>query len=312
MIMFDTEFWTDKKVLVIGGGGFIGSHTVDSLVELNSDVSIVDDFSTGKRSNCNSDAKLFEIDAATDALAGVFSTVKPEVVMTFGSVVDIPVAIKNPLLTCKGITITVNTLKNAVNHNVDKVLYASSGFIYGNTDIMPISENQPTKPLNPYNIAKATGEHYLSFFNRHYKLPCIALRYAPTYGPRRSIGPINDYIRSILKGIRSEIYGHKTRDYIYVEDVVSANILSIEKSTSNYNVFNIGTGVEIELDKIYKTIAQLLDSPDNKPIYCPSKSSEVERFVLNICKAKKELGFQSNISMEVGLQKTINWMKIYE
>ena len=310
--MSNTEFWTDKKVLVIGGAGFIGSHTVDSLVKLNADVTIVDDLSTGKRSNCNSNAKLFEIDAATDALAGVFSTVKPDVVMTFASVVDIPVAINNPLLTCKGITVTVNTLVNSVKYNVEKVLYASSGFIYGNTSNMPISEKEPTKPLNPYNIAKATGEHYLSFFNRHYKLPCIALRYAPTYGPRRTIGPINDYIRSVLKGTSSEIYGKKTRDYIYVEDVATANILSIEKPTSNYNVYNIGTGVETELDKIYKIITQLLDSPDNKPIYCPSKSSEVERFVLNVSKAKKELRFQANISMKVGLQKTIDWMKKYE
>ena len=310
--MFDTAFWSNKRVLVVGGAGFIGSHTVDLLVKLNADVSVIDDFSTSNRTYCNSHSKLFEIDASSDDLAGVFSTVRPNVVMTFASVVDIPAAINNPLLTCKGITVTVNTLKNSVKYNVEKVLYASSGFIYGNTNIMPISEDQPTKPLNPYNIAKATGEHYLSFFNHHYNLPCIALRYAPTYGPRRTIGPINDYIRSILKGTRSEIYGQKTRDYIYVEDVVSANILAIEKSTSNYNVFNIGTGIEIELDKIYIMITQLLDSSDNKPIYCPGKSNEVERFVLNVSKAKKELGFQSNISMEAGLQKTINWMKKYE
>jgi len=309
MIMFDREFWTDKRVVVVGGAGFIGSHTVDSLVKLNADITIVDDFSTGERSYCNSKAKLFEIDAASDALAGVFFDIKPEVVMTFASVVDIPVAIKNPLLTCKGIKVTVNTLENAVIHNVEKVLYASSGYIYGNTNIMPISEDQPTKPLNPYNIAKATGEHYLSFFNHHYKLPCIALRYAPTYGPRRMIGPIYDYIRSILQGSRSKIFGHKTRDYIYVDDVVSANILSIERSTSNYNVFNIGTGLETELDNIYKMITHLLDSPDNKPIYCPTKSSEIERFVLDITKAKKELGFHPNTPMDVGLQETINWMK---
>jgi nucleoside-diphosphate-sugar epimerase len=226
--------------------------------------------------------------------------------MTFVSVVDVPVAIRNPILTCDGISATVNMLVQSVEHKVEKILYASSGFIYGNAPV-PISERCDPQPLNPYNIAKATGEHYVKFFNAHYKLPCVILRYAPTYGPRRNIGPINDYILSMLQGNRTQIYGYKTRDYIYVQDVALANLIALE-AVENFAIYNIGTGVEVCLQDIYKLIAELL-GVDNNPELCESKNSEIDRFVLDVSKADIELGFKHNVNIKSGLQKTIDWVR---
>ena len=302
-----SNFWLNKSVLLVGGAGFIGSHTADLLLGDGAKVSIVDDFSTGKVEYCDCRASLYELDASTD-ISYVFDNEKPEIVMVFASLVDVPTAIRYPLLTCKGISVTVNVLENCVKFAVQKILYASSGYVYGNSDVIPTPEDAPLRPLNPYNIAKLAAEHYLSFFSEKYGLSCVSLRYAPTYGPRRMIGPIYDYIRCLVDGRQSNIYGEKTRDYIYVNDVARANLLAIENSKPNYIVLNIGTGQEINLKTVYAQIANLAGA-QNDPICHPSKTNEVERFALDITKSRKEICFSPVISLEMGLKKTIDWVK---
>ena len=296
----------NEKILIIGGAGFIGSHTADKLINLNSTVAIVDNFSTSTSNYLNKKAKLFEIDASTQQLEKVFVEFKPTLVITLASVVDIPIAIQDPILTCSGISATVNSIALSVQYGVKKLVYASSGYIYGNAEKMPIREDSDVQTLNPYNIAKATGEKYLSFFNNHHKLPCTSLRYAPTYGPRRNIGPIFDYIKCISSGMSTKIYGNKTRDYIYVEDVAEANVLALKSCHQNYSTYNIGTGSEVTLDEVYAQIAKILDV-QNKPVKLPSRNSEVERFVLDTTKAKRELGFEHSTNISEGLRKTILW-----
>lgn len=302
-------FWNNKKVLVVGGAGFIGSHTVDALVARGARAAIVDNLSRGKQENCNPKARLCKIDAASaSGLAKVFQELGPEFVILFPAVVDVPLAIKKPSLAVNSIAATINILGNSVRFGVKKILYASSGYIYGNTKKRPTPETEPFQPLNPYNISKATCESFLKFFYRHYGLSFVALRYAPTYGPRRTSGPIFDYIRKISRNQRAEIYGTKTRDYIFVSDVVRANLLALEKKTAiNDPVFNIGTGHETRLDEIYLQIAKLVGRPANRPILRPGKQSEVERFALDVRKAKRVLGFVPRVSLEEGLRETVNW-----
>lgn len=307
------RFWKGKKVLVVGGAGFIGSHTVDALISKGARVSIIDNLSTGLRTNCHPKARLYVFNAASPhKMEKVFKKEKPEFVMIFSSLVDVPTAIDKPLLAAEGVAATINVLEHAVRHKVKKVLYASSGFIYGNAHKIPIPETEPFQPLNPYNIAKATSEYYMKFFYVHYGLPYVALRYAPVYGPRRTIGPVFDYIRKISAGERGALYGNKTRDYIYIEDVVRANLTAMQKSVYGKSpIFNIGTGKEIRLDALYAMIARLLNKPENKPIRKGIKSSEVERFALDTRKARRILGFTPAVSLEDGLKKTVDWFLRY-
>ena len=306
-----TRFWKNRKVLVVGGAGFIGSHTVDALILRGARVAIVDDLSTGMKENCNPKARFYKLNAASiPGLSKVFKKEKPDFVMIFSSIVDVPTAIARPLSTAEGIATTINVLEHSVRHNVKKVLYASSGFIYGNARKIPTPETEPFQPLNPYNIAKATSEYYLKFFHEHYRLPYVALRYAPVYGPRRTIGPIFDYIRNISAGKRAKLYGTKTRDYIYVEDVARANLIAMQKYIADKDpIYNIGTGKEIRLDALYAFIAKLLQKPNNIPVKKESRSAEVDRFALDIRKARRVLGFRPHVSLIEGLRETIAWVK---
>lgn len=304
-----SSFWKNKKVLLVGGAGFIGSHTADALVARGARITIVDDFSTGKRAYCNPAARIYRGNAASvPLLTRVFAKEKPDFVMIFAALVDVPVAIRHPVRAAESVMVTVNVLQHSVEHGVRKVLYASSGYIYGNAKEWPTSERSPFRPLNPYSISKSACEYFLGFFSRHYGLPYVAMRYAPAYGPRRTIGPIADYIRHILRGDSAEIYGRKTRDYIYIGDIVRANLLAMEKPIRGEDpVFNIGTGKEVRLDEVYREIARIAGQPDNRPILKATKRSEVERFVLDVGKAKRVLGFQARVSLAEGLAKTIEW-----
>lgn len=300
-------FWKNKSVIIIGGAGFIGSHICDRLIKLGAKLTIIDDFSTGSRTNCNRLATIYEADASKD-ISKIFEISKPEIVMTFASIVDVPTSIQDPITTCSGITCTVNAIQQAVRFGVSKFLYASSSYIYGNSQHIPITENHPIQSLNPYNIAKATGEYYVKYFSDNYNIKCVSMRYAPVYGPRRTIGPINDYIKCILSNKQTEIYGNKTRDYIYVSDIVDASINTLEKIKKPYSVFNVGSNTEVKLIDIYNTIADILKS-DIKPIYLDSKPNEIERFLLDSDKIYREVGFRSKIKLREGLEKTIKWIK---
>ena len=301
--------WAEKRVLVVGGAGFIGSHTVDALIDRGASVAIADNFATGNKENCNRKASLHTLDAASvPGMAEVFKREEPDFVMIFSAVVDIPFAIKNPVLTAQDITATVNVLAHSAEHGVKKVLYGSSGFIYGNASKLPTPETEPTQPLNPYNISKGVCENYIRFFRSHYGLPFVALRYAPLYGPRRKAGPIIDYIRKISQGMRAEIYGSKGRDYTYIDDIVRANLLALETNIRSVEpIFNVGTGKDFRLDEIYALIARFLGRPENTPIRRPGKLSEVDRSRLDIRKAKRAFGFQPKVTLEEGLQRTIDW-----
>ena len=305
------RFWKGKKVLVVGGAGFIGSHTIDALILCGAKVAAIDDFSTGRRAFLNPAARFYRGNAASvPLLRRVFDREKPEFVMMFAALVDVPVAIQQPVRAAESIVATVNVLQRSVEHGVKKVLYASSGYIYGNAPERPTSERSPFQALNPYSISKGACEHFLGFFSRHYGLPYVAMRYAPAYGPRRTIGPIADYIRHVLRGSSAEIYGRKTRDYIYISDIVRANLLAMERSIANVEpVFNIGTGREVGLEDVYRTIARLAGRSEARPVLKAAKGNEVERFVLDVKKARRVLGFRANVTLAEGLAKTIDWFR---
>lgn len=306
-----SRFWKGRRVLVIGGAGFIGSHAVDALVERGAKVSIADNLSTGRRENCHPRALFQRLDTDdASGLARLFRLKRPEFVLNFAALVHVPLTIQDPRRDAKSITGLINVLDNAVKFKVKKVFHASSGFIYGNARRIPTPESEPAQPLNPYSISKAACEHYLRFYNTRHGLPFAALRFSVVYGPRRLDGAIPYYLKSLASGRAVEIYGKKTRDLIFVHDAVEAILLALRRGIGPQGlILNIGSGRETTLSGLHALLAELMDRPNARPCYLPGKPGEVNRMCLDIRQAKRVLGFSPRTPLRLGLQRTVEWFR---
>lgn len=295
------------KILVTGGAGFIGSHTVDALVSRGADVVVVDDLSTGREENLNPKAKFYDLNLASEDLENVMDQERPEVIYHFGFFVLVPKSVENPLLDMDVLRGTLRMLQKARETGVKKIVLASSGFLYGNTPDLPVREDAPIDPVSPYVVSKQAIENYLRFYRRAYHLPYVVLRYAAIYGPRQVTGAMADYIRKLSSGAQAEMWGdgNKTRDYVFIDDVVNANLLALSVPDEHPNpVFNIGTGVETTLNTLYQKIADILGVPAH-PIYYPDRPGEQLRYCLDNTRARKEMGWEPQFSLDEGLKITV-------
>ncbi|MBI3589600.1 MAG: NAD-dependent epimerase/dehydratase family protein [Candidatus Liptonbacteria bacterium] len=310
MTKFDIS---NKNIIVTGGAGFIGSRLVGTLVELGASVSIIDDLSTGKKENLHPRARFYHLDMGDEKVSDVFKKEQPDIVYHLAFNTNVPQSVVNPLFDARGISGSLNIFLNAHRSKVKKVVMASSSFVYGNTHSFPLTEQHPTQPISPYAISKIASENYLRFFNQAYNLPFVVLRYATVYGPRQIGGALADYIRKISSHQHAEMYGdgNLTRDYVYVDDVVRANLLVLELDDHHPEpIFNLGSGQEITLNVLYEKIARLLGQPDNHPLYLPQRAGEMLRFVVSHEKAKKEFGWEPQISLDEGILRTLKAYKL--
>ena len=294
----------NKKILVTGGAGFIGSHTVDALIKQGARVVVVDNLFTGRKENLSPQAKFYQINIADPKIEEILEKEKPEFIYHFAFFVLVPKSVENPLLDMDCLVGSLRILQRAKNLGVKKVVLSSSGFLYGNTKNLPAKETEPVMPISPYIVTKDAVENYLRFYYSAYKLPYVILRYSAVYGPRQVTGAMADYIRKLAQDQQAEIWGdgNKTRDYVFIKDVVNANLLALDVSENHPNpVFNIGTGVETTLNAVYEKIADLL-SKKSQPIYHPDRPGEQIRYCLDNSKAKKELGWQPKINLDEGLK----------
>ena len=294
----------NKKILVTGGAGFIGSHTVDALIKQGARVVVVDNLFTGRKENLNPQAKFYQINIADPKIEEILEKEKPEFIYHFAFFVLVPKSVENPLLDMDCLVGSLRILQRAKNLGVKKVVLSSSGFLYGNTKNLPAKETEPVMPISPYIVTKDAVENYLRFYYSAYKLPYVILRYSAVYGPRQVTGAMADYIRKLAQDQQAEIWGdgNKTRDYVFIKDVVNANLLALDVSENHPNpVFNIGTGVETTLNAVYEKIADLL-SKKSQPIYHPDRPGEQIRYCLDNSKAKKELDWQPTIDLDEGLR----------
>lgn len=295
-----------ERFLVTGGAGFIGSHLVDRLVSDGAHVAVVDDLSTGRKENLNPVATFYGLDASDDRLADVFEKERPEAVYALAFNTNVPLSVRDPLFDLQSVRCSLNTFVNAHRFGVKKVVLASSSFIYGNTANLPVTEAHLPQPVSPYAISKIASEHYLQFFSQTYGIPMVILRYATVYGPRQVGGAMADYIRKISAGERAEMYGDGglTRDYVFVDDVVDANIRALQLDDAYPDpIFNIGSNREITLNELYRTIAASLGHPENAPVYRPARSGEMKRFLVSYARAKSELGWEPRTTLDEGLRK---------
>lgn len=275
------------------------------------DVSVVDRLSTGRRENLNPRAAFYEADVATSVFEDVLLEVRPEVIYHFAFHVLVPKGVENPLLEVDGVVGSLRLLQKAREIGVRKIVFASSGFLYGNTTRLPASEEEPVDPVTPYVVAKHAVENYLRFYARTYGVPYVALRYAAIYGPRQVTGAMADYIRQLSAGRQADIWGDgtKTRDYVYIDDVVEANLRAMSLASDHPNpVFNIGTGVETTLNELYWRIAGIL-GVEAKPTYHSDRPGEQLRYCLDSTKARRDLGWKPRCSLDEGLRLTVGAYK---
>ena len=306
------------KILVTGGAGFIGSNVADAYLQAGHEVVIVDNLVTGNMRNINSKAIFYEMDICDESLSEVFAKEKPDMVNHHSAQISVPLSIENPLLdVINNVYGWVNVLQNCVRTGVKKVIYISSGgAIYGEAEEYPTSEKYNPKPLSIYAINKRVGEDYLYFYRHQYGLNYTVLRYANVYGPRQisqgEAGVVSLFTEKLLKGEIPTVYRYDNepdgmiRDYVYVGDVVQANLLALERGEGE--VFNIGTSIPTTTKDLYYAIAKQLGI-NREPYYGPARKGDLHRSLLSCEKAKKVLGWKPETGLSEGISQFIKYLK---
>jgi UDP-glucose 4-epimerase len=305
------------NILVTGGAGFIGSNVVDGLIEAGHSVIIVDNLSTGRRENLNKSAVFVELDIRSGELGDVFDKYPIEIIVHLAAQIDVRKSVDNPRYDAEiNVMGGLNLLNCAHRNGVRKIIYSSTGgAIYGEPKYLPSDENHPIRPLCAYGVSKHVLEHYIEYYSDLYGMDYTILRYANVYGPRQDplgeAGVVAIFTGKMLAGERPIIFGDggQTRDFVYVGDVVKANLTALQQGSRE--IFNIGTGEETSVTSLYKVMQEILGFRD-EPIYGEKRAGEVYRIYLDIKKAKSGLGWEPSTSFQEGLRKTIEFTKAHE
>lgn len=304
-----------SKILVTGGAGFIGSTLVDRLIKDGHEVVVVDNLSSGCRSYVNSAAHLYEVDIRSSKIEKIFKKEQFDFVYHLAAQIDVRRSVADPEFDNQiNVGGGLNILKACQAHNVKKIILASTGgAIYGEAEEVPTSENYPTYPLSPYGIHKLTLEKYLNYYYQVYGLNYTILRFANVYGPRQfkggEAGVIAIFTENAVSGQESWLFGDglQTRDFVYVDDVVSALAAALEIDCRGE--INIGSGREIDLQMVIKSIEIALGAP-LKIKEQPAKAGEQRRSALSSQRAQTVLNWSPQVGLEEGIKRTIEWTKL--
>ncbi len=302
------------KICVTGGAGFIGSNIADKYIELGHEVVIIDNLSTGNAENINQDAKFYNVDITSDEITKIFEEEKFDLLNHHAAQVDVRVSVYNPIFDAHtNIIGGLNLYNTAVQTGVKKIIFASSGgTVYGEQTQFPATENHSTEPCSPYGIAKLTNEKYIKYFNLQNGIDFVILRYANIYGPRQNpfgeAGVVAIFTNKLLNGEQPFINGDgfNTRDYTFVDDVVNANVIALDEDVSG--IFNIGTGIEKDVNFIFQSVKSLTNS-DCPEIHKDAKPGEQRRSVLSFSKFNMMTGWEPKTEITDGLRKTVEFFK---
>jgi UDP-glucose 4-epimerase len=309
------------KILITGAAGFIASHVADAFVEAGHDVVIVDNFRTGYPKNLNPKARFYELDVCDPRLEYIFAKEKPDVVDHHAAQISVPLSVEDPLtdaeINVKGL---INILENCVKHQVKKVIYISSGgAMYGEATEYPTSETYNPKPLSVYAINKMVGENYLYFYQQTYGLDYTVLRYANVFGPRQvshgEAGVVSIFVEKLLAeetptlNVYPEEPDGMIRDYVYVKDVVAANLAALNKGSGE--AFNIGTCIETSTRALFNEICRQMRL-QIEPKKGAARKGDLRRSLLKIDKAKEELGWEPRYTLAEGISEVIYYFKLQE
>jgi UDP-glucose 4-epimerase len=302
------------KILVTGGAGFIGSHIVDRLIQEGHEVVVVDNLSSGKRRNVNRQAVFYKVDIRSRWLERVFRRERPAIVDHHAAQIDVRRSVDDPVLDADiNILGMLNVLQNSVKYGVRKVIFASSGgAIYGEPEKIPVPESHPLRPASPYGIGKAVGEEYLRYLNDVAGLEYVGLRYANVYGPRQDpngeAGVVGIFTQKMLTGDQAHITGNgrQTRDFVFVDDIVEANLAALNKSARG--LYNVGTGVETNINDLFRMLAKLIN-PDVREVHGPAKKGEQARIALDSGRLHREFDWEPKVPLQEGLARTVEYYR---
>lgn len=307
------------KILITGGAGFIGSNIADGYVAQGYEVVVVDNLSSGKKDFLDPTISFHQADITDkEAITKIITSEKPDIINHHAAQISVRHSVEDPAHDAQlNIIGLLHVMEAARTAGVKKVIFASSGgAIYGNASQIPTAESyHPFYPLSPYGITKFSTELYLHYYYETYHIPYVALRYSNVYGPRQNphgeAGVVAIFTKKMLKGESPTINGEgkQTRDYVFVGDVVAANVAAVP--TPFVGACNVGTGVETDVVTIFEELKKAMQK-DMKPVFGPAKMGEQARSCLNTKKAKEVLGWEAKISFSHGLQKTIEFFQTHE
>lgn len=302
------------KILVTGAAGFIASQIADAFIEEGHKVVVLDDLSTGYEKNINPKAKFVKANICDKSLEKLFESEKFDVVNHHAAQMDVRRSVKDPEFDATtNILGTINLLQNCVKFGVKKFMFASTGgAVYGEQDYFPADEKHNQQPKSPYGISKLAVEKYLYFYHSEYKLNYTILRYANIYGPRQNpfgeAGVVAIFSTKLLKDEQPIINGHgkQTRDYVFVGDVVKANLLGLKDEVSD--VYNIGTGIETDVNQLFHFINNITRA-NKEEKHGPAAAGEQLRSVITSDKLFNKFGWRPSTKLEEGLKVTVDFFK---
>jgi UDP-glucose 4-epimerase len=302
------------KILITGGAGFIGSQIAEAYLHAGHEVHIMDNLATGKRENIPASARFIEMDITDPEVARVLAEERYEVISHHAAQIDVRKSVADPMFDARvNILGGINLVENGLKHGLKKVIFASSGgTVYGEQHTFPATEQHSCKPISPYGIAKLSFEQYLYYYHTCFGLEYAAMRYANVYGPRQNphgeAGVVAIFISKILAGAQAMINGDglQTRDYVFVEDLVRANVLALGNIPTG--AYNIGTAIETNVVEVFDAVNAALGNRFERK-HAEAKTGEQKRSVLDYGHTKSILGWQPEIDFEAGIAKTVAWFQ---
>jgi len=302
------------KILVTGGAGFIASQIADVFIDEGHEVVVLDDLSTGFEENINPKAKFVRLNINDYEVSSLFEKERFDVVNHHAAQMDVRKSVADPIFDANtNILGTINLLQNSVKFGVKKFQFSSTGgAVYGEQEYFPADENHPTQPVSPYGITKLCVEKYLFYYGGEYNLNYTILRYANIYGPRQNpfgeAGVVAIFCTKLLKGEQPIINGtgKQTRDYVFVQDVVEANLLTLSDDKSD--IYNIGTGIETNVNELFSLLSDIVNNLCEEK-HGPAPAGEQMRSVISSEKFFNNFNWKPSTKLKDGLKETVIYFK---